>query len=595
MFVATFFYMINGTISVSTAASTFKRIKHRRTNLIDFNTFSNGITKLSAKKTNHNNRKGGKTNTHSFGAIGPVTISNNRIVVGAHGYDSYKGAAYVFTKDDSRHPQYSQVAMISANDGAEYDEFGGSVDMDGDTIVVGASGAGAVYVFRILLNDDNHTTTRITSVTQLAKIVAKHGSDASEYFGRSVALHGNSMLVGAYGVDVRHGMEAVGSAYLFVDISKNQNNPEWTQLIQFQPDDLSAFDNFGKSVALDEDTAVITSYDNRGSVAYIFERIIANATTSDNVDATISISWTQTSKLVCSTNAFFGSSVALAKNRIVVGTYDHTIGSGAVFVFTKNRTNIFSSSSSSSSWTHMAQLMAEDGSVNDYFGTAVAITSDASTIAVGSNLDGFRKSGVNSGAVYVFRADSSERKKNRTENSGEWTQIGKIDDSDRNTNDILGTSIAIDDNILVVGASWDETTQTASMYVLDTSVPMVSHFPKESTSSSSAESANKNGLSRGAIIGLTVATVCVVGVAFLIAFRRRSSHGNGWRELNDDPEEGGIESENPISSPSAESKGAAVTDVETLIFSDELVQPPCTPTPSCLNDAVPTTIVPEPY
>ena len=125
-----------------------------------------------------------------------VAIDGNTVVVGAR-YDddagSMSGSAYVFRTSDGG-ATYDQVAKLTAADAAAEDQFGVSVAIDGDTIVIGAykdnSGRGSVYVFR--------TTDGGATYGQVAKLTA---SDAAEddYFGRSVAIDGNTVVVGAYG------------------------------------------------------------------------------------------------------------------------------------------------------------------------------------------------------------------------------------------------------------------------------------------------------------------------------------------------------------------------------------------------------------
>ena len=76
---------------------------------------------------------------HNFGIS--VAIAGNTIVVGAYLDDdagTYSGSAYVFLTTDGG-ATYGQVAKLTAADAAEFDEFGVSVAIDGDTIVVGAN------------------------------------------------------------------------------------------------------------------------------------------------------------------------------------------------------------------------------------------------------------------------------------------------------------------------------------------------------------------------------------------------------------------------------------------------------------------------
>jgi hypothetical protein len=393
-----------------------------------------------------------------FGGYNQVSISNNRIVVGADGYDSRKGAVYLF--GDSRNPQsgrsYSQLAFLTAIDGESGDWFGNSVAMDGDMIVVGAiyaaNSTGAAYVYQIITDENNN----FVSISQLAKLTPSNGVSNDE-FGSSVAIRGKYILVGAERVD-KNDFVAVGSAYLFGNLSNDPNSPEWTELQQFQPNDLTEYDHFGYSVAMDENIAVIGTYDLDANAAYVFAPVDSSSSSS------LSTSWTLTAKLTGSTNSYFGYSVAVTGNWIVVGApHDdsNTNGSnaGAVFVFTKT--------SSSSTWTQMTQLLASDGAADDWFGRSVSISKDASTIVVGAYYVNFNSNITDSGAAYMFRNINSTTTTTTTTSTVEWTQMGKFVAADRNTNDNLGSSIAMENNIVVVGA-WGDDSDTGSVYVVDT-------------------------------------------------------------------------------------------------------------------------------
>ena len=124
-----------------------------------------------------------------------------------------------------------------------YDWFGRSVALDGDTAVIGASG-----------DDDNgedsgsaYVFTRTAGVwTEQAKLLPSDG--ASDYsFGGSVALDGDTAVIGST-------PEFGGSAYVFTRIGN-----VWTEQAKLGPLDCATVGGFGRSVALDGDTAVIAS------------------------------------------------------------------------------------------------------------------------------------------------------------------------------------------------------------------------------------------------------------------------------------------------------------------------------------------------
>ncbi len=134
-----------------------------------------------------------------------VDISGNTAIVGAprdddNGSDS--GSAYLFDVATS-----AQLAKLIPSDGAEGDDFGGSVAVNGNMVIVGAqadddngSNAGAAYLFDV------------TTHAELSKLIADDGA-AVDLFGKSVSIAGNKVLVGAR-LDDDKGIES-GSAYLF--------------------------------------------------------------------------------------------------------------------------------------------------------------------------------------------------------------------------------------------------------------------------------------------------------------------------------------------------------------------------------------------
>ena len=118
-----------------------------------------------------------------------VSISGDTGLVGAWGDNSNTGAAYVFLRSGT---SWSQQAKLTATDATSTDQFGWSVAIDADTAVIGApfdnSNTGAVYVF----------TRSGTTWSQQTKLTADDAF-SRDFFGWSVAISGNTIIVGAYG------------------------------------------------------------------------------------------------------------------------------------------------------------------------------------------------------------------------------------------------------------------------------------------------------------------------------------------------------------------------------------------------------------
>ena len=155
------------------------------------------------------------------------------------------GAAYVFTRTGTI---WSQQAELTASDGAAGDGFGTSVALSGDTALVGAPGktvggqiaAGAAYVF----------SGTGTSWSQQAELSDPDAAVEDE-FGTSVALSGDTALVGAPQKTVAARYHA-GAAYVFT-----RSGTSWSQQAELTASDAAARDEFGCSVALSGDTALV--------------------------------------------------------------------------------------------------------------------------------------------------------------------------------------------------------------------------------------------------------------------------------------------------------------------------------------------------
>jgi len=210
-----------------------------------------------------------------------------------------------------------------ASDGHAGDFFGHSVSIHGDTIVIGAFlndevafDAGAAYVFERNpgTGNDWQQTAKLTS--------SEH--DAEDFFGRSVAMSGNIIVIGVDGDD-DNGMNS-GAAYVFTK-DDMATTSTWVQTAKITTNDGAAEDLFGYSVAIDADTIVVGAYldddheDNSGSV-YLYDR---NQGGENQWGETVKLSQTD-----AVSSDFFGYSVALDESTLVVASYLHNIAGGSL-------------------------------------------------------------------------------------------------------------------------------------------------------------------------------------------------------------------------------------------------------------------------
>jgi hypothetical protein len=410
-----------------------------------------------------------------------VAIAGDTALVGAYndgvGANTSQGSAYVFTRSGST---WSQQAKLTANDGAAGDYFGVSVAIAGETALVGAFrddvGAnpdqGSAYVF----------SRSGATWSQQTKLTANDGA-ANDRFGWSVAIAGETALVGAYYDDVGANTEQ-GSAYVF-----SRAGSTWSQQAKLTaaPGDGAAGDYFGYSVAIAGDTALVGApYDTVGAnarqgSAYVFSR--AGST------------WSQQAKLTAApgdgaAGDYFGYSVAIAGETALVGAHLDDVGAntdqGSAYVFTR----------AGSTWSQQAKLTADAGAAGDYFGVSVAIAGE--TALVGANYDDVGAN-ANQGSAYVFSRSGTT-----------WSFQARLTAGDGAADDRFGHSVAIAGETALVGALSDDVganTDQGSAYafLLDGAPP--------TSSASFGPAANAAGWNNAAVTVTLAASDAISGIA----------------------------------------------------------------------------------
>jgi len=316
---------------------------------------------------------------------GSVSIDGNTIVASAEGDDdlgSFAGAAYVYTGSGGT---WSLQQKLTAADGVANDRFGFPLELLGDTIIVSArfenSKAGACYVF-----------TRTNGVwAQSHKLTASDGL-AGDEFGSSLAFDGRWLVVGAERADRSAGVDS-GVAYIF-----EYSRGVWAEVAKIVPSDGAAGDGFGFDVDVAGDVIVVgapfdtterglpsdnrpTSVEPTGS-AYVFE---LNAFGQ----------WLQARKLVPDDGIAtdrFGNAVALNGQTVYVGSFnnDETAqDAGAVYSY-QHTTGI-----------ELDRYLASDGSEGDQLGVVLSVTDEY--LVVGQPFDEIRRPMFGEpGAAYVF-------------------------------------------------------------------------------------------------------------------------------------------------------------------------------------------------
>jgi hypothetical protein len=342
-----------------------------------------------------------------------VSISGETVIVGAHQDDDgggNSGSAYVFTRSGSI---WNQQAKLIASDDAAGDQFGVSVSLSGETVVIGAnqddSSRGSIYVF----------TRSGGSWNQQQKLIASDAA-AGDQLGFSVSVSGDTVVAGAYQDD-----SSRGSVYVFT-----RSGSTWTQQRKLTASDAASGDWFGYSVAVSGDTVIVGApRDDDGG----------NATGSTYVFTRGGSTWSQQQKLTAADRAEadqFGSSVSVSGDTLIVGAYandESGESSGSVYVFAR----------SGSIWNQQAKLTASDAAANDQFGWSVAVSGD--TAVVGAYQDDNASGGSDSGSAYVF-----------TRSGSTWSQQAKLTASDAAASDVFGWSVSVSGDTVAVGAYGDD-------------------------------------------------------------------------------------------------------------------------------------------
>jgi hypothetical protein len=367
---------------------------------------------------------------------GTVAISGDTaIVVAPFGDPTFAnaGTAYVFVRTGTT---WSQQAELFASDGASFEGFGSSVAISGETVLIGDPGddapaidSGSVYVFE----------RSGTTWSEQTKLTASDGA-VGDFFGSSVAISGETAIVGAPGDDAPANNS--GSAYVFV-----RTGSIWTEQAKLTASDGAAGDQFGTSVAISGETVAVGAFEddigssNEGS-AYVFVR---SGTT-----------WSQQQKLTAldgMVNDAFGMSVAISGETVIVGAIDGDApsapDSGSAYVFVRT----------GSTWSQQAKLTASDAATGDEFSISVAISGE--TVVVGARM-GDAPGAPNSGSAYVFMRSGAT-----------WSQQTELTASDAAADDRFGSSVAISGETAIIGAPEDDApaNNSGSAYVFICSAP----------------------------------------------------------------------------------------------------------------------------
>ncbi|HMU40177.1 MAG TPA: hypothetical protein PKE31_14310 [Pseudomonadota bacterium] len=355
---------------------------------------------------------------------------------------------------------------LVGQDAALGDYEGASVSMNGDTAVVaapfaapfGRTDGGAVYVF----------VRTASGFVQQAKLTPSDGR-SGDNFGTRVALRGDTLVVGSPSADLP-GKANAGAAYVFV-----RSGGAWKEQTKLLASDGASDDQFGFSVALDGDLAVVGARGadlgttKNAGAAYVFARRGAT--------------WTSGPKLRAGDAAAddsFGVGVAIAKDTILVGAdFVDLAGktdAGAAYVFER----------SGFTFTQTAKLVPTDAQAGDWFGRQVALDKTGFT-AIISSLYGDLPGKPDSGCAYVYAKGASG-----------FGQQAKLGASDARSKDWFGYDLSVDGTQFLIGAPFADApglSDAGAAYVFSVGVASISQLAKLVASDPSPSAFFGNGVS----------------------------------------------------------------------------------------------------
>jgi hypothetical protein len=342
-------------------------------------------------------------------------------------------------------PFNEMVEKLKAKSAAAGNYFGCSVAVSGDYMIVGAYGddqvAGNAGAAYIF-----HRTGP-DSWDPGVKLTAADGA-SGDFFGYSVSIYGDYAVVSSHFDD--DGASNTGSAYIYHRTGVNT----WDGGTKIHATDHQAGDAFGCSVSIGKDYVVVGAhYEDGGAgnpavdsgAAYIFHRTDTNT-------------WDAGTKIVpphASAGSYFGRSVSISGTYAVVGEpWNGTVSNSAGSAYVFHRTG-------DNEWSEGVELVQPDSNAYGLFGISVSISGDYAVVSAQGNDGGDGEPLINSGAAYVFHRTGTN----------EWDDVETIRAPDAQTNDNFGSSVSIYGSSLIVGAMYesggpgDPVTNSGSAYI----------------------------------------------------------------------------------------------------------------------------------
>ncbi len=348
---------------------------------------------------------------------------------------------------------------LSATDPTRWDAFGASLYFAEDLLVTGASServgevsnAGAVYIYKApsrAFGADGKVNT--TEWTLLSRLTAPTPSE-NAYFGASVSMHRDTIVVGAFGETSTEGVDHAGATYVYVKDPDKEYQWDMVKRMSSLKPQPNLY--FGMYVSVHDDNIVVgcpyartcsgkAQTEHRGDAAICDGGIeAAGAVVTYSREDRTKWKWTGTLTLPAMVAYdYFGQSVfttssvtgdwliAAAHGRDVHDTFD----AGAVYAFGKDHDG---------AWVLRQELTASPRTERAFFGVSLVANSNGDTLLIGATGE-TEGSFENAGAAYVF---------NLLEN-GKWSRNTRLAPPEPRDRGNFGHSVTIYDDSLIVGS-----------------------------------------------------------------------------------------------------------------------------------------------
>ncbi len=377
------------------------------------NVTSAGATKIKASDATSNYRFGER-----------VAIDGDIAAVTSRSNGAGLGKVYIYVNDGSGN--WSEQTILTASDGFSGDNFGSSVAIEGNYLVVGARSqlnssdvdTGAAYLFEY------------NGAGTWTEVAIFHPSDgiSDDRFGESIAIEGNLILVGT-----RNGSVG-GCAYVYENDGTGTFTYSETKL---EPQVQSNYSGarFGYNVKIENGKAYVSGAQDYSSVGR------ASAGSVQIWEQANDGTWSRTHRLRgTETSEYFGSGLDVEGDYLAIGAYNFEVSStpeadqGRVYVYKADGNGDYLESN-----RVMIQNDDKDSYNDQRFGSNVVLDGDYLYVS------SFGNGSTNTDAVYIFKNDGTNN----------WTQISKLT-SGSGWDEFANRSVAVSFPNIIIGQNEDD-------------------------------------------------------------------------------------------------------------------------------------------